>query len=140
MSDKRASKPIPVPAIRRTQNHSPIPECSGEKSKTASSLNLPFQGHRDELVVDEIPRRRSQSAPLNLEASGVASRLRQASDSFQSSYEKQNLIKKRRVTVGGHDIASKRKSWPTWHPQINEEGEDPVFKFSSQDPPPGTSV
>ena len=140
MGDNRSSKPIPIPAVTRTQNHSPIPECSAGKSKTASSLDLPFQGRRDELIVDEIPRRRSQSAPLSLEASGVASRLRQASDSFQISYEKQNKIKKRRVTVGGHGIARNRKSWPASHLQISEEGEDTVFKFSSQKPAPGTSV
>ena len=139
MGDKKKSKPMNIPIARNHRNPSPVNE---EKAhQTTSSIDLSLLSRKmDELSIEEPLKRRSRSAPLTLEASSVASKLRQLSDSFQSTYEKRN--KRRRATVGVGQLKDKRRSWPVWNPQIEEEKEDgEVFQYSSSLPSSaGTSV
>ena len=138
MDPRKRSKPKDIPVIK-TNHISKIAE-EEKPIKAGSSFDIPLAiGHRDELFVDDLPRRRSNSAPLTLEATGLANKLRLASDSFQSAYEKGSKMKKRRATVHRMDV--KRRSWPAWNPQIEEEQEeDAVFHYSSSLPSNGTTV
>lgn len=141
MEGKEQSAPRNIPVIKTNHSPSNMIEEKKPKSRTDSTCDLPsVLDHRDELFVDNVLRRRSNSAPLTLEASGIASKLRQASDSFNSAYEKKGRGKRRRVTVGGQRMHDKRRSWPVWNSQISEEGEDKVFQYSSSVPIAGSSV
>jgi len=140
MDPSKHSNPRDIPTIRTNHASSIVEEEKPNKYASAFDLPLP-SSHRDELLLEDIhSRRRSHSAPLSLEASGVAARLRKASDSLHFSYEKGNKLKKRRVTVTGYNLQAKRRSWPAWNPMINENEETTAFPYSSSVPSNGTSV
>lgn len=138
--NKRSSpKDIPIIKTNHANKRIPIGE-EKQKMKTGSSFDVSStRSHRDELLVDELPRRRSHSVPLSLAASAVATKLKDASDSFQTKYEKRNSTKKRRNTVSSLHSDENRLSWPAWNPNITEEDE-PVLVYSSSLPTTGTNV
>lgn len=140
MDPTKRSKPKDIPIIKA--NHtSQIEEEEKPRKAGSSSFNLPSAiNNLDELFIDDFPRRRTCSAPLTLEASGVAAKLRLASDSFQSNYEKGKHQKKRRATVTSYRLDTKRRSWPAWNPQIDEDVEEGAYQYSASVPSNGTSV
>ena len=139
MDPNKPSKPKDIPTVKANHN-SQIDEEEKQK-KAGSSFHLSSAiSHLDELFIEDFPRRRACSAPLTLEASNVAAKLRLASDSLQSSYEKGKHLKKRRATVTSYRLDAKRRSWPAWNPQIDENAEEGAFQYSASVPSSGTSV
>lgn len=139
MDEERRSRAISIPIPKRDAAKS---RNSGDNSKAKSTFELAKMQHRmDALAIQEQPRRRSRSAPLSLEATGVAKELRQAGEMFQTRYQElKTTIKRRRRTVGANN--DKRLSWPAWDSHIPEEDSEDeiVFDYSSSLPNPGTSV
>ena len=139
MNPNKRSQPRDIPVIKA--NHIPMITEEEKPKKAGSSFDLPSAiRNREELFISDSPRRRASSAPLTLEASGVAARLRFASDSFQSSYERDYKVKKRRSTIAGLRLSTNRRSWPAWTSQIGENEGEVIPQYSSSFPTTGTFV